>query len=1088
MNCKFSSKMKIIFSFVVCFVIFSQMTYAQSFTVTGTVTDSEGTLPGVNVAVIGTARGTATDADGRYSIEVPNQDAILLFSFIGFNDVEEMVGLRRIINVQMSESASELEELVVIGYGTMRKVNLTGSVSTVNVENEMLSRPLSNVSQALSGMAAGVQVLQNSGQPGSDGANIRIRGIGTLNSAGPLVLIDGMEGNIGDVNANDVASISILKDAASCAIYGNRGANGVILITTKQGERGKIRVNYSGYFSLTQPANLIEMVTNSADYFELMNESRTNIGQSPIFSQATIDAFREAEKNPNGIGPNGYPNYVVYPNTDWYKTVFENRMVHEHTISILGATDKVNFNFSGGYRDNPGLIENSGEKRYTVRSNITVDITDWLQVGNRTWGFITDLGRNNLGEFLNGIGSTKSSPAIYPFYDGKYGAPEAPEEDTQALNVVQWLNHSGGSFHNARINTTLFATLTLFKDLKYRISFDYMRYWTEHLFHQKSTGRWSFRTDQWIIPPPPPESLQSMFYTQGQKRHRFEQMLTYNKTFNRIHEVGALAGYEEMYFYQYTVDAQKVGLPDPSITVLSRATTMHNITGGMTDYSSRSFFGRVTYAYDSRYLFEMNLRYDGSSRFAPESRWGLFPSFSAGWRITQEQFMANIPVDNLKLRASWGRLGNNSVGNYPWQSTYGGANYAFGNALTSGLAITTLANTILEWETTTTSNIGLEVAVLNNRLSAEIDVYDRLTYGILYNPAIYATMGTVGAPQQNIAEMSNKGIELTLGWNDRINRLRYGVRGNFSYNKNLVTKYRGNLVRGWVTPEAGGNPVWQTNLGDVSTGGSNRIMEGKIYNEWYMLQPYQGSQQYFNSDGTVNKDGGPRDGMIRTEQDMEWLLAMRADGYTFLPNQNVRQNGIWYGDYIYADLNNDGSYGNAGDHDFRDVSNMPKYHFGFQAYASWNNFDFSMNWGGAGGFKLYYYAVGRNSSGTIYGYLIPKAAADDRYFYDPDNPNDPRTNQTSKRPRLTNDSGGQSASTNTLWLEKGDFLKLRNLTFGYTLPSNLSQRVYMQSLRVFVSGENLLTITQFTGIDPEMRANMGYVTLRQYAFGINVSF
>ncbi len=1067
------------------FVVLSSAEMLQQITITGTILDDDGEpMPGVNIMVKGTGTGVVSNINGKFSINVPNRDAILLFSFVGYISQEIPVGNQTEISITLSEDTKLIEEVVVVGYGVQKRVNLTGAVATVDVERELQSRPLTNVGMALSGMAAGVQVMQNSGQPNSDGANIRIRGIGTLNTSTPLVLIDGMESSLGNINPNDIATISILKDAASCAIYGNRGANGVVLITTKQGEKGKINVNYSGTFSFNQPSNLIKVVSNSADYFELMNESSTNIGQNVIFSQQTINEFREAEKNPNGLHSSGYPNYVARPNTDWYKEIFQNKLMQEHSVSVLGGTEKVRFNFSGTYLNNPGLVESTGQEKFYVRSNITANVTDWLQIGNRTFGYQNNVERNNVNTLLTGIGMTKASPCIYPYYNGIYGATEAVEEDAQAENVRFILNSNGGGFTYAQINTSMFANVTLFKDFVYHVNFDWTRYWTEHLYTTKSIDRYSFSQQQYMILGTDVSQLSSMFYTLGEKRWRFEQTLTYNKTFNSAHEVGALVGFEEMKFTTYNVDAQKRGLIDETITDLSTATTMSAITGTNSGYASRSFFGRATYAYDSRYLFEVNLRYDGSSRFSPDSRWGLFPSVSAGWRLSQESFMASSPFSNLKLRASWGQLGNNSIGNYDWQSTYATSNYSFGGVQTPGLAQTALANSRLEWETTTITDLGIDVSILNNRLTAEIDLYNKLTDGILYRESIYATMGNKTAPYQNLAEVTNKGFEVLLGWNDRIDKLSYGLKGNFSFNKNRVTKYRGKLERGWV------DGVYKSNLGDVSTGGTNRVVEGRMINDFYTMEPYQGTGTYFNG-GTVDINGGPKDGMIRTEQDMEWLLAMKAEGYSFYPNQNIQQagNSIWYGDYIYADLNGDGIYGSSYDYDFRDYSTNPKYNFGLQAHASWNNFDFSMNWQGSAGFKVYYYTTGRNSTATIYGYLIGQDIAKDHYFYDPGNPNDPRTNLTSKNSRLTRNAGSsQSDATSTLHLEKGDFLKLRNLTIGYTLPPHLAKKIYTQNIRFFVSGENLLTITKFTGMDPESQVGMSYVTMRQLAFGLNVTF
>ena len=1063
----------------------------QQITITGVVTDSGGDpIPGVSVMIKGvTQQGTITNVNGTYSINVPNGNVTLVFSYLGFVSQEFLVGDRRIINVSMSENLQSLEEVVVIGYGVQKKVNVTGAVSFVNIEKETLSRPLTQLSMALSGMAAGLQVMQNSGKPNSDQANLRIRGIGTLNTTSPLVIVDGMELGLGNVNPNDVSSISILKDAASCAIYGNRGANGVILVTTKQGEKGKINVNYSGFYTSNKPSNLIKMVTNSADYFELMNESCVNVGQPVIFSKKTIDEFREAAKNPNALHSSGYPNYVARPNTDWYKEIFQNKIMQEQSISVIGGVEKVRFNFSGTWFNNPGLVESTGLEKFSVRSNITADVTDWLQIGNRTFGYQSSAGRNDIDYILTGIGITKASPCIYPYYDGKYGATEAEEEDAQAENVKYILDRNSGGFQYAQVNTTMFANVTLFKSLVYNINVDWTRYWTEHLFTNRSISRYSFSRQQYMLIGESPANLSTMFYTNGNKRLQLRQTLNFNKMFNKLHEVSALAGYEEMDYSNYNVDAQKRGLIDQTITDLSTATTMSAITGTNEEFSSRSVFGRATYAYDSRYLFEVNMRYDGSSRFSPESRWGLFPSVSAGWRISQEQFMANSPFDNLKLRASWGKLGNNSIGNYDWQSTYENtnANYSFGGVQANGLAVRTLANRFLEWESTTITDIGLEASILKNRLSAEFGVYDKLTDGILYSPAIFATIqGGKNAPRQNIAEVSNKGIEVLLKWNDRIGKVQYGFSGNFAYNQNMVTKYRGKLVREWV------DGVYKTNIGDVSTGGTNRILEGKIINEFYTQAPYKGTGTYGkNADGKPDINGGPKDGMIRTQQDMDWLKAMVAEGYKFSNDKPIAKTstGIWYGDYIYADRNGDGLYGYADDNDFRNCSTNPKYNFGLQSYASWNNFDFAMNWQGSAGFSIYYYTTGRNSTATIYGYLIPMDIAKDHYFFDPDNPNDPRTNLASNNSRLTRNGGNsQSDVTSTLHLEKGDFLKLRNLTFGYTIPANIAKKAYAQNIRLFVNGENLLILTKFTGMDPELQSGMSYTSIRQLSFGLNIKF
>lgn len=1058
----------------------------QPVKVTGKVVDEFGeTLPGVTVMIEGMTQGTITGIDGNYQLQVP-EGSTLKFTSIGYTTYTQKITRPMTLNVTMKEDSKQLDEVVVVGYGTQKKINLTGAVSTINVEKELDSRPLTNLSMALSGMSAGVQTLQLSGKPNSDMATIRIRGVGTLNNSNPLVLVDGMELSFNDINPNDVASISILKDAASCAIYGNRGANGVIMITTKEGKKGKTSVNYSGKFSLNQPSNLIQLVSNSADYFELMNESARNIGQSDIFSQNTINEWREAEKNPNGLAESGYPNYVAYPNTDWYKELFQNKIMSEHTISVVGASDNVNYNFSGSFLDNPGLIQDTGLRKYYIRSNITVKVKDWLQIGNRSHGYHTDQDRNEVDAFTGGIHGQKLPPDIYPEYDGKLGLPEAVEEDPTSSNPLHLLASSGGSFKYEQLNTSMFADATILKDFVYHVEFDYMRYRHDADWLSKQIGRYSFRRGKLVEQPTTLENMSKAVYSEESKRWRFVQTLDWTRSFGK-HDLGALVGYEAIRNWGFNTDMAKQGAADASLTDLSTYTELSNITGTTWENTSRSFFGRLTYAYKSRYLFEVNARYDDSSRFAPESRWGFFPSFSGGWRVSEESFMQGSPFDNLKIRLSWGKLGNNSIGDYEWQATYSGSNYIFGDKLTSGLAQTVIANQKLRWESVTQTNIGLDFAILNNRLVGEFDIYNKVTDGILYRPGVYATMGNKTPARQNYAEVTNKGVEFTLNWNDRVNEWSYSFSGNFSYNKNLVSKFKGALKKGWEYDE-NGSYIYKSNLGDVSDGGDNRIIEGHIINEYYLKEPYKGDATYFFNNGLVNPTGGPKDGMIRTEQDMQWLKAMQDQGYVFYPNQKIGKANLWYGDYIYADINGDGLYGNDYDKKFQKVSSVPKYYYGLQGAVTWKGFDVSMNWQGAAGFSIYWYSVGQNSTSTILGYGLSKELQKDHYFYDPENPNDPRTNLYSKNSRLTLNQTNQATEASTLHLEKGNFLKLRNLTIGYTLPQAWTQKFYANKVRIYFSGENLLTITKFSGMDPEMQTGMGYVTMRQLALGININF
>lgn len=1061
----------------------------QTRKITGMVTDKNGApIPGANIVEKGsTTNGTITDMNGRYSLSVP-ANSLLIVSYIGYNKEEIAVKNHSVLDIVLTEDTQSLEEVVVVGYGTQKKVNLTGSVSSVNYSKSAASRPLVDATQALGGVAPGLQVMQGSGNPYGESYSMNIRGVGTLNDSNPLILVDGMEQSLSNVNPIDIESISVLKDAASCAIYGNRGANGVILITTKTaGKKDKVSIDVSSKLSLNSPMRVPKLVNNYADYMELINESYTNLGRSSAFTDETINLWREKAKEPNGIAESGYPNYVAYPNTDWYDAIYDSNWMQEYTVQVSGSSDKSGYNFSFGYTDNPGILKNSGFKRFFIRSNIYADIAKWLRVGSRIWGYNTDRDRVSTGS-LTGIDMTKVVPGTYPYYDGKYGAPESNEEDPQSHNPLWDMNHEHGDMKYTQIFTNFYTSIKFLKHFSYDFGFWYKHYIYDGKYASNAFPKWSFSLNEITA-----NAIDLKTATTGQTYNRdnywkFNHIFNYNQSFGK-HDVSVLAGFEEERTWTRTSNVTMQGLIDPNIDDIDVGTEFKSSYGANNEYTSRSWFGRVTYAYDQRYLFEVDIRRDGSSKFAPENRWGTFPAASAGWRVSEEAFMANTRewLDNLKLRASWGKLGNNSIGNYEWQQTYGLVNYPFNSNTNLGLAPTAQANVTLQWEKSTTTDVGFDFGILNNRLSGTVDYYNRETSGILYRPSIMMIYGNITAARQNIAEVTNKGLEVQLTWSDQIHDFHYSISGNFSYNKNEVSKYKGKLVRGWETDENG--KTYVTNLGDVSTGGTNRVLEGHMINEYYMLQPYQGNQTYFNQDGSVNPVGGPKTGMIRTEADMKWLNAMIDEGYKFYPNQAVGKSGIWYGDYIYADLNNDGIYGNTYDNDFVGSSSMPKWNFGAQLTASWKGFDLSMNWYGVAGNKLYFYRTGHNASTTIKGYAIGRDVADDHYFYDPDNLTDPRTNLYSENPRLSNNSGSsQSESTNTKWLYKGDFLKLKNLTFGYTIPKHLVQKVYIQNARVFFSGENLLTITGYPGIDPEMRSSIGYLTYRQFAFGLNVTF
>ena len=859
----------------------------------GVVTDKNGEpIPGANIIEKGNpTNGTITDVDGNYTLSVFG-NSVLVASYIGYNRIEIQVKDRSVVDITLSEDTQALEEVVVVGYSTQKKVNLTGSVSTVNFES-MSSRPVTDASQALSGASPGLQIMQSSGQPNAESFSYNIRGVGTLNSSSPLILVDGMEQSISMVNPSDIANVSILKDAASCAIYGNRGANGVILITTKNGTEGKISVTYDGTVSYNEPFKIVHTISDYVQYMKLMNESSNNLGNSDIFSQSSIDLWEAAKADPNGISASGYPNYVAYPNTDWWDEIYTKQWMQKHTISLNGKEKKTGYSMSFSYIDNPGIMKNTGYNRYMGRVNLYSDITDWLRVGTRTSGNVTDqevsVTSYNGSSHINSMNTEKMVPCIYPYYDGKYGAPEGPEEDPQSHNGL-WDNVLNGFDKYSQLYTEWYAQVKFLKYFTYNFDFYYQDLRRERKVSDASIGKFSFSKGAYSTGADDPSTLYTRMYYTRTNRTKLNHLLNYNQSFG-IHDVSAMVGYEEETYDYRETNVSKLGLTDAAVNDLDAATTPYSTAGYGTEYAARSVFGRANYAYKSRYLLEFNLRYDGSSRFSPDYRWGAFPSFSAGWRMNEELWLKPVQwLTNLKLRASWGKLGNNAIGNYDWQSVYSAANYSTGQALTSGIAITSIANAALTWEETAVTNVGLDFGFFDNKLHGNIDVYNKLTTGILYTPDMYMVMGNATAPKANIAEVTNRGVELELGWRDNIGRdFSYSIKGQFSFNKNFVSKYKGKLEKGWNK----GHTEYSTNIGDVSTGSTTRVIEGRQINEFYLPNVYNGNGSYFNADGTVNINGGPKDGMIRTENDMQWLQAMQAAGYTFQPYNNIAKNALW---------------------------------------------------------------------------------------------------------------------------------------------------------------------------------------------------
>ncbi|HAW08492.1 MAG TPA: SusC/RagA family TonB-linked outer membrane protein, partial [Bacteroidetes bacterium] len=746
----------------------------QTKTIAGKVMDAKGQpLPGVTVTIKGTTRGTVTDVDGNYSLNNIANNNTLIFSFVGMDKQEINIGNKTSVDVTMKESAVALQEVVAVGYGTQKKINLTGAVSQINYENPSISsRPVTNVSSSLAGLSPGMIIRQGDGTPSSDAASIRIRGIGSLNaSQNPLVIIDGQPMSIDDINPSDIASISVLKDAASAAIYGGRASNGVILITTKSGKQGeKIRINYTGNIGFLSPTKLTDFISNTADHMTLINQIQQNSGLTAMYSQNRIDEWREKSKTD-----------VLFPNTNWWDVLLKNNSIQNHNISARGGSDRINFYTSIGYMNNNGIIDNTSYERYTFRSNLNFKVNDYLSFGTNVTALLGKADPVSVNQLF--IHFDANSPGGLPKYQGKYGATMTGQE-SPGNNPIAIIENYKGEQNTQKYTGKFFATITPLQgwDINgsYFVSMNNYNDWT--FLHPYEL--WDFQTSSLSTPADPNPPLSNSY--SKQQNYIIDLYSNYSKTI-RNHHLNLMIGYNQEYYKSQNFNATKTGLLDYEVLVLSAATTPTVTNGSATDYASRSYFGRVNYNYLDKYLFEVNIRRDGSSRFGPDKRWGTFPSFSGGWRISEEPFWNEIKdiVNYSKIRASWGQLGNNGIGNYEWQDVFQSANYSLNGSIVSGLAPSAIANNIITWETTDVLDIGVDFNLFN-RFTFSFDYYNKYSHGILVKLPIPFVNGGLSAPRVNSGKVRNTGFEGDIKYDTRIGdfAISMGVNGNI--NKNIL--------------------------------------------------------------------------------------------------------------------------------------------------------------------------------------------------------------------------------------------------------------------------------------------------------------
>lgn len=886
-------------------------------TVKGTVIDEKGEkLPGVNISVKGTTRGVTTNVNGEFSIDLPNAKSILLFSFVGFLSQEIVVGSNNIINVTLIQDSKSLEEVVVVGYGTQKKVNLTGSVASID-QKFLANRPITNSSQALQGLA-GVYVNMSKGRPGADGATIRIRGVGSFGTNNnPLVLVDGVEYNLRDINPADIESITVLKDAASSAIYGNRAANGVVLVKTRGGEKGKFRIDYNMYTGFQEATILPDVVSNAVQYMEGKNLALKNQGSPIEYSQAIIDEYKA------GTDP------YVYANTNWFDVMFRRALQQEHNLRFSGGNERTTFALSLGYLNQDGIMLGSGAKRYSINSNIASDVTKWLKIGGNInanfWDYKESAYTSDEGNGEGGLMGLiyRGLPMQVPLLaDGSY--------------ADQWIRVPGHNFfrnpyalanEGFRKNTNFsaifnfFAEAQLAKNLRYKVTIAPNFGYDLEKFNNPVIDLRHPKTG--LVAPMGNIPIRGV--RQGlSEALSFTNFHTINwdKTIGKS-EFAALGGFSLEMFRNGSFNAGNQGYFANEISELSAGSANPVVGGNSTQSRLMSYFGRVNYVFNNKYLLETNFRFDGSSRFAPDKRWGFFPSVSAGWRINEEEFFKDIrQISNLKFRASWGQLGSQPQQLFGFIETISsGLNYNYNNTVVSGGGVTQIAERNLTWETTTMTDIGLDFGFFNQRLTGEFDWFNKITSGILRQVNIPQQVGNLTGPVQNLGSVQNKGIEFTLNWRDKIGDLSYNLGGNILQLSNNV----------------------------LSTGGQRIFNGNRVIFEGYPIDSYFGlhSMGYFQS--------------------IDEIKAAPFQNAVTLP-----------GDIRYIDLNGD----NKIDNNDRDVigNTIPQYTYSFTVGVDYKGFDFSALMQGVQGLQNYVNSnLGfpyRNGAGVIKEFLTESWTVD----------------------------------------------------------------------------------------------------------------
>ncbi|MDR1918970.1 MAG: TonB-dependent receptor, partial [Tannerellaceae bacterium] len=770
-------------------------------TISGTVIDTKGEpIIGANIMIKGTSTGIISDINGAFSLEVKPGD-VLVFSYIGYNSREIAINNQNSLQIVLEEDEMALEEVVVVGYGTQRKVNLTGAIATVDAKS-LENRPLTNATQALQGIQ-GLYVNQSGAQPGVDGAVIRVRGQGTLNNNDPLVLVDGIEYSLSAINPNDIESISVLKDAASSAIYGSRAANGVILVKTKEGKRGGFSTDYSNYFGFQQATYLPKFVYDPILFMETRNQAQLNEGKLvPDYSQEVIDEYREGMKN----------DPYIYPQNNWLDIMYNDAFISEHNLRFSGGDNKYSYSLSLGYGSQDGVLRGTNSEKYTLGLNTSTQINSRLKIGMNLHAQYLIYNEPPAG-VANLVEMTYKAQAFYPTYleDGRYADTFIRTPGHNIYRHPLALADEGENKHQSqRILTNLSAEYKLPLGILYNLHVGISKY--DYL-------RTRFAPDIYEYQVKTLAPVRVVYDGVNTRHTRKEDNNNLNKTlYNTLnweqriqdkHEVKLLAGFSYEDFFSSNFFGQREGYLGNELHELDAGSNNPTVGGSSSKSVLMSYFGRANYGFNDRYLAEINLRYDGSSRFAQGHRWGLFPSFSAGWRLSEESFMDNLDwLDNLKLRLSWGELGNERIDLFRYVDLMDlGKNYPFNGTVSSGAAVTAYNDPNITWETTTMSNIGLDASLWAGKLDFSFELFNKRTTDILREVVLPQQVGSLGGPIQNIGTVDNKGFEIGLSHKNKFKDWGYEVFGNLTRLKNEIVDLKGQTIINGMFILKEGSPI-----------------------------------------------------------------------------------------------------------------------------------------------------------------------------------------------------------------------------------------------------------------------------------------